>query len=100
MRLACKNCNGEGVITCSECDGDGVRYSDIKEFQVMPGHPYHDELCDLKADAKRLTELADKLCALRPERATSYQQQLEGCLSVVNRQAEKLWRKHEINACE
>jgi hypothetical protein len=49
----------------------------------------YEELVQLQADAKRCIRQAERLKELNPSRAGSYSEQLLGCLSVINKQADK-----------
>jgi len=95
MDCECQECNGNGVIEieCRECGGTGTSRIDILNIKLLPARHGYKELVELQKDAKRVTSQADRLKKLNPDRATSYQQQLEATLLIIEMQAEKASKK-------
>ena len=78
------------MVNCTECDGRGTWIGSIETITLDRAMDKYDELLELQKDAKRVIRQASKLKELRPERSQSYDEQLRGCLFVINGQAEKV----------
>lgn len=89
MNCFCKHCDGDGTIECPECDGRGEWECGIAEAELNPSMHNFNELSELKRDVKRVTKQAERLIELNPSRKESYLAQLEGCLKIIDEQAEK-----------
>ena len=93
MRCTCKECHGTGKTTCYECDGLGETGKNIEETILDPRfHKNYSELVELQRDAKRCIKQAAELCEVNPSRKQSYNEQLKGCLEIINQQATKAYK--------
>ena len=93
MKCSCSSCGGTGQIQCPECGGDGMEEKSIERVALRKNDKHYDELMELQGDATRVIDQAMRLNVLKPERSKSYNEQLRGCLAVINRQADLLKEK-------
>src|SRR5438477_12945317 len=96
MRCECSFCRGSGEITCPECDGKGVYIGSIESLKLERSFKNYDELIEFQKDAKRVILQAERLKAMKPERAESYNEQLRGALIIINWQAESVQSKEDL----
>lgn len=92
----CEECEGSGKVTCFACDGAGEHELDLDSiypvdriFGHLPAETV-DELEALRQDMRRCRKEAERLAALKPERAASYEAQLEQTLEALAEQAGRL----------
>lgn len=93
MKCNCEECQGNGTVPCPECDGQGTYEGSIEKITLVKTMENYDELAELQKDAKRVTRQAERLMEMNPARKESYTEQLKGCLSVINGQAEKATKR-------
>jgi len=88
MKCHCQECGGTGQVDCPECSGQGEWDGSIELIKLDKSVHNYEELKELQRDAQRCVQQAERLKAMKPERASSYAAQLKGCLFVINGQAE------------
>ncbi len=93
MKCNCIQCKGEGRIVCPDCDGRGTGEVSIQSITLEPGMDHFEELRELQKDAHRVQCDAEQLKLLRPDRADSYEAQLQGALFIINGQADAVTKQ-------
>jgi RecJ-like exonuclease len=92
MRCECKSCRGEGVIEieCGECGGSGSINVSILHQPPAKGSKHYDALIELHYDAHQVVLQCEKLKAMNPAHAESYERQLSETLEKLNQQAAEM----------
>jgi hypothetical protein len=93
MKCRCETCRGSGEVECPDCDGDGDYEAGIEAAELDKNADNYEELRELKRDALRVINQAKTLKTLRPDRAGSYDLQLQAALEAINLQADKAAKK-------
>ena len=92
MTCECKQCRGEGVveIECDECNGTGSVAISILHQPPAKGSKHYDALIELHYDAHQVVLQCEKLKAMNPAHAASYERQLAATLEKLNEQAAEI----------
>jgi len=93
MKCNCETCKGNGNIPCPDCNGQGEYDGNIERIVLVKTMKNYSELLELQQDAIRVRVQAERLMELNPSRKDSYSEQLDGCLSVINKQADKVAKR-------
>ena len=93
MKTSCQRCDGNGEIQCPECGGNGELETDIEKMTLRVDMENYIQLLEFQNDARRVIRQCRDLSTINPSHSKSYEEQLAGCLSIINRQAEKAQRR-------